>query len=453
MSHMSTDPQDVRSEVYLVADLRVDVGQQRVLRADRDINLPNLSFKLLVVLVQAAPNVLSNEVLMARVWPGMIVSPETVNKRVKVLRDALGDDAQEPRYIASVRSRGYRLVVEVARAETITPIGVAPIAVTGDPSLATASLVDAALGPQETAIAPPTHWRRAIPWGVAGVLILAALIGVGIQRRHSEAVAAARHGVLPTDLATTTANARTVAVLPFESISAQASDAYLAQGLPEMILNRLSHVEGLAVIARSSSFALPTKRMDSREIGRRLHSGYLVGGSVQREADRLRVDVHLVDAATGIMVWSERYDRELRDIFDLEDQLSDQLADVLALRTGGGKATAALKERSHNVEAYLAFLKGRTLLGRFTVPESEAAIPYFEKAISLDPQFAAAYASLYDARMQAASGRVCAGSDASAEVGCNWRAASGRALRSSGAALDGFRWYEMGCHYRDRPES
>ena len=91
MNEKSINQQDVRSEVYVVADLRVDVGQQRVLRADRDVELPNLSFRLLLALVQAAPNVLSNEELMARVWPGLIVSPETVAKRVKVLRDALGE--------------------------------------------------------------------------------------------------------------------------------------------------------------------------------------------------------------------------------------------------------------------------------------------------------------------------------------------------------------------------
>ena len=145
--------------------------------------------------------------------------------------------------------------------------------------------------------------------------------------------------------------------------------------------------------------------MDSREIGRRLNSGYLVGGSVQREGDRLRVNVQLVDTSTGLMVWSSRFDRPLHDIFDLEDEIADQLVDAIALRTGSGNPSPVVKERSHDVEAYLAFLKGRTLLGRFTVLESEAAVPYFEKAIRLDPQFASAYASLYDAHMQAADGR------------------------------------------------
>ena len=136
-----------------------------------------------------------------------------------------------------------------------------------------------------------------------------------------------------------------------------ASDPVAANGRRVSGLS-LSHVEGLVVISRSSSFALATKAMDAREIGRRLNSGYLVGGSVQREGDRLRVNVHLVAASSGIMVWSSRFDRPLHEIYGLEDDISDQLADAIAARTGIVKAGPVVKERSHDVEAYLAFLKG-----------------------------------------------------------------------------------------------
>jgi TolB-like protein len=132
------------------------------------------------------------------------------------------------------------------------------------------------------------------------------------------------------------ARARTVAVLPFDNISADPADAYLAQGLPEMILNRLSRIDGLSIIARNSSFALPTKNIDSSEIGRRLNSGYLIGGSVQREADRLRVAVHLVDSAAGTLIWSAHFDRGLHDIFSIEDEIADQIADALSVRIGAG---------------------------------------------------------------------------------------------------------------------
>ena len=101
-----------------------------------------------------------------------------------------------------------------------------------------------------------------------------------------------------------------------------------------MILNRLSRMEGLSVIARNSSFALPTKNIDSSEIGRRLNSGYLIGGSVQRETDRLRVAVHLVDTAAGTLVWSAHFDRGLHDIFSIEDEIADQIAGALSVRLG-----------------------------------------------------------------------------------------------------------------------
>ena len=105
---------EMAGELFIAGDLHVDVGQQRVTRAGIKITLPDLSFQLLLALIRAAPNVLSNDLLMARVWPGLIVSPETVAKRVNLLREALGDDAKDPRYIAGVRNRGYRLVAAVS---------------------------------------------------------------------------------------------------------------------------------------------------------------------------------------------------------------------------------------------------------------------------------------------------------------------------------------------------
>jgi DNA-binding winged helix-turn-helix (wHTH) protein len=100
MNHLPGDSPEIRSGTFTVGDLHVDVGQQRVTRAASDIALPNLSFRLLVALIRAAPNVLGNDVLMTQVWPGLVVSPETINKRVNLLREAIGDDPREPRYIA-----------------------------------------------------------------------------------------------------------------------------------------------------------------------------------------------------------------------------------------------------------------------------------------------------------------------------------------------------------------
>jgi TolB-like protein/Tfp pilus assembly protein PilF len=339
---------------------------------------------------------------MARVWPGLIVSPETVAKRVNLLREALGDDAQNPHYIAGVRSRGYRLVGVVSAAHSLAqPAGEAlsaPVTVTQSNELPTGETV--AAEPQIV-----TKARSRIWWLVLAVLS-AALFAVAIGVRKADRGHAVGAQPIPQNPlregAAIGARARTVAVLPFDNMSADAADAYLAQGLPEMILNRLSRIEGLSVIARNSSFALATTNIDSSEIGRRLNSGYLIGGSVQRDADRLRVAVHLVDSSAGTLIWSAHFDRGLHDIFNVEDEIADQIAGALSGRLGKLEPKPAAGVRSANVEAYLAYLRGRSLLGRFSVAESESAAPYFEKAIALDPNFAAAYASLYDAQLQAA---------------------------------------------------
>ena len=391
---------DIESEVFLVGDLSVDVGQQRVTRAGIEITLPNLSFQLLVALIRVAPNVLSHDLLMARVWPGLVVSPETVNKRVNLLREALGDDAQEPRYIAGVRSRGYRLVATCLPPDVRPPVEVVARA-SGRRNLMSCRLESTvATEPRTVTTKTSRMWWLVLP------VLLAALFAIAIGVRKADRGHAVGAQSIPQNPpregAAIGARARTVAVLPFDNMSADAADAYLAQGLPEMILNRLSRIEGLSVIARNSSFALPTTNIDSSEIGRRLNSGYLIGGSVQREADRLRVAVHLVDSSAGTLIWSAHFDRGLHDIFNVEDEIADQIAGALSGRLGKLEPKPAAGVRSANVEAYLAYLRGRSLLGRFSVAESESAAPYFEKAIALDPNFAAAYASLYDARLQAA---------------------------------------------------
>ena len=376
MSQTPSGIPEIASEVFIVGDLHVDVGQQCVTRAGIKIPLPDLSFQLLLALIRAAPNILSNDQLIARVWPGSIVSPETVTKRVNLLRDALGDNAQEPRYIAGVRSRGYRLVATVSPAPRAAPLtevrSSAPVGVTQpDPSSTQAAT---AIEPQPGATKPSRIWWLAVPV----LLVAIAAIVIGVRTVNHSRVA----GAQPTlqnlrEPAAIGARARTVAVLPFDNLSADVADSYLAQGLPEMVLNRLSRIDGLSVIARNSSFALPTKNIDSSEIGQRLNSGYLISGSVQRQADRLRVAVQLVDATASTLIWSAHFDRDLHDIFNVEDEIADQIADALSARVGELEPKPAASAHSANLEAYLTFLQGRTLLGRFTVAESEAAVPYF----------------------------------------------------------------------------
>ncbi len=182
-----------------------------------------------------------------------------------------------------------------------------------------------------------------------------------------------------------------IAVLPFANLSAEKENEYFSDGLAEEILIALSQVEGLRVAARSSSFSFKGKSIEMSEIASRLHVANILDGSVRRAGDRIRVTVQLVDARNGFQLWSERYDRQMEDIFEVQDEISRAIADRLKVTLGVG-----VKQATKNLEAYENYLKGRHLLNQRMPTTVRRAIECFEKAIQLDPQFALAYSGLSD---------------------------------------------------------
>ncbi len=195
------------------------------------------------------------------------------------------------------------------------------------------------------------------------------------------------------------ARAKTIAVLPFENLSG-ADDEYFADGVTDEILNALAQIEGLHVAARTSSFAFKGKREDPRSVAAQLGVATLLEGSVRRAGARLRINAQLVDAADGLQLWSERFDGELTDVFEVQDRIAAAIARRLQGTLAGAPAETARDERARrgtrSVEAYEAFLRGKALLvqrGRFIVE----AIPLLERAIELDPRYAEAIANLADA--------------------------------------------------------
>ncbi len=195
---------------------------------------------------------------------------------------------------------------------------------------------------------------------------------------------------------------RTVAVLPFENLSPDPANEYLALGMAEMVLNRLASVSELVVIARSSSFKAAEASADALETGKKLNARYLVEGGVQREGDKLRVTARLIDAQSGAQLQALHFDRMLADIFSIQDEIAEKVAGALEASLSNAAAVETRGARSANLNAYLAYLQGRALLAKYTVGGFEAAEKQFERAIALDPNFAAAYVGLADAQMFAA---------------------------------------------------
>jgi TolB-like protein/DNA-binding winged helix-turn-helix (wHTH) protein/cytochrome c-type biogenesis protein CcmH/NrfG len=370
---------------YLVDDLRVDVARAVVTRAGEVVALPRLSFDLLLALIEAAPRIVSLDELMTKVWGTVVVSPETVSQRVKLLRDALGDNPREPRYVAGVRGRGYRLVAGVTVARAAEPTG-APITV----SLAVAT------GAEATRLTVTQRYRPRRAWATAAVLMFA-LASVIAWFATQPAVDRADGAGGDDRALALPASPRSVAVLPFTSLGSGERGDVLAFGIAEALLHRLANLRELEVVARTSSFSLTTKSRDVRAIGRELNARYLLEGSVQHDGTRLRVTAQLIDSETGMHLWSVQLDRTQADVFAVQDEIATQVAKVLALSLDGSAANRLEERSTANFDAYLAYLQGRALLASGRVVEARAAIESFRNALRLDPGFAAAYVSLAEA--------------------------------------------------------
>ncbi|MCU0305274.1 MAG: protein kinase [Thermoanaerobaculales bacterium] len=188
-----------------------------------------------------------------------------------------------------------------------------------------------------------------------------------------------------------------IAVMPFRNLSSDPDNEYFCDGLAEDLLNALAKVDGLKVVARTSAFAFKGKRESLSEIGRILGVTTVLEGSVRTAGRRMRVAVQLANAADGFHLWSERYDRELTDIFDVQDEITLAVVDALKLRLFGEQRAAALKRGTEDPEAHRLFLKGRFCWNLRTAASLREAVDCYQRAIELDPGYALAHAGLAEA--------------------------------------------------------
>ncbi len=185
-----------------------------------------------------------------------------------------------------------------------------------------------------------------------------------------------------------------VAVLPFANLSADAENEYFCDGLADELLNSLAKIDDLKVAARTSAFSFKGKNVNVSEIGERLGVKNVLEGSVRKSGNRLRISVQLVNASDGFHLWSERYDREMQDIFELQDEITLSVTDALKVRLLGKDRDVVLKRYTDDAEAYELFLKGRYHYYKYSAEGWRRAIEFFEKAIEKEPNYAPAYAGM-----------------------------------------------------------
>ena len=381
---------------YRVGDLVIDVARRRVTRGDAELQLSALSFDLLLELTRAAPELLTFEQLMERVWPRLVVGPEAVTQRVKLVRECLGDDANDPRYIAGVRGRGYRLVTTV---EPFVPA--ASAAAPAQPAVAPPLPTAASPAPPPLPTPAPAPVRRRAPFlpvaaVLAGALVLSVLVIAKLWSsrtpaggRDAAVVVEAPPGARPA-AASVAVSDQSIAVLPFVDLSEQKNQEYFSDGIADEVIDLLARLPGLQVSARTSSFAFKGQRTSIADIAKALHVANVLEGSVRRAGDRVRVTAQLVRADNGYSRWSQSYDRKLDDILKVQDDIAGAVARALNVELRSDAITS--RPFAVRADAYSLALEARYFLERNAPEDYVKAAALYQRALDVDPKYAPAWA-------------------------------------------------------------
>jgi TolB-like protein/DNA-binding winged helix-turn-helix (wHTH) protein len=321
----------------------LDVDRFELRREGAVEHVEPLVFDMLVFLVERPRRVIGRDELVEHVWRGRVVSDATISGCIKATRRALGDDSQA--LIRTVRGRGYEFTGLV----TTTPShGTAPAGNGASDGLSGGHA--RAVADSTPAMREPGASAAASPWPV-------------------------------------------VAVLPLANLSAGADD-YFADGLTEDIITNLARFRDLRVIAGATTLQFRDRAGDPRATCLALGAGHAVRGSVRRAAGRVRISVELVDAATGVQTWGERYDRDMGDLFDLQDEVTRMIAAALGAKVHDGALRRAMSKKPHELDAYDCLLRARRYTVSLSADMHAEARDLLERAVELDPLSADAHALL-----------------------------------------------------------
>ncbi len=325
---------------------------------------------LLVVFANRPGEVLSREELEATVWQGTVVGYDALSSAIIKLRKAIEDDPKHPRIIETIPKKGYRLVAEVFIPPEATP----NVSVTSKPiSIFTQN---------------PVHLAASVTL----VLLLSITVLIVWQNRQSIWVDSAKTSTV--SVSAPLPDKPSIAVLPFTNLSDDPEQDYFSDGLTEDLITDLSKISSLLVISRNSVFTYKGSPLKTRDVARELGVRYMLEGSVRKSGDRVRITAQLIDATSEFHMWAERFDRELKDIFALQDEVNAKIIDSLKVKLTTGERKSLVGRYTDSIEAYDYFLQGRDYLWRRSKETNLTARGFFEKAIELDPNFARAYSDL-----------------------------------------------------------
>lgn len=344
--------------IYRFDDFTVDPRMWRLTSGGQEIHLEPVVLKLLIYLIANRDRLVTRDELMDTVWGDTLISESALSKAVARLRKALGDDPASPRYLETVHSQGFRFIAEVEE---------------------TASPQRPGLSPRKARIAAV---RRALYVGGA-VIVLLALLFVFWARAPQEPVLR-------------TAGIRSLAVLPLSNLTGNPEQDYYADGIQDILINELSHIQDLRVTSRQSSKRYRDSQLPANHIAGELGVDALVEGSLLRAGSDIELTIQLIDGRSDEHLWAERYARRTPYVFDLAADVARAIGSEInpGAETPAPEKLAAERTGPVDPRAIDAYSLGLTHLDRFTQDGIRFAIEQFQRAVTIDPEFALAWGEL-----------------------------------------------------------
>ena len=350
---------------------RLDTANQCLWRGQERVPIPPKPYDMLRYLVENPGRLVTQDEFLAKLWPEIYVNPELIRKYILDIRKILGDRPDKPEFIETVTKRGYRFIASVVDEGATTPIN--PTAIEEEIRMET------------TPSRPESSPRKRSLWKLVLTPVLAVVVVTAIGRQLR---------VARTERPVPSSNDTSIAVLPFADMSPGKDQEYFSDGLAEQLIHELAKVSGLKVVGRSSAFQFQDKNEDLRDVGRKLGVANVLEGSVRREGNHVRITAELIKADDGFQLWSQTYDREIKDIFAVQDEIARSTTQVLRLKLlGGNGQPIPSSSQNPNSDAYQAYLQAKYFIGRGRGKEDlEKALAYADTAIKFDERYAPAWA-------------------------------------------------------------
>ena len=348
---------------FALGDARVDPPALSIEIRGVRLRVEAKTMQMLLVLAREPGRVVSRQALEGEVWAGRVVTDDSVTNAIGKLRKALHDNPRSPWAIETIAKSGYRLKVEPKRLLEET--------------------VPATAHPQERAVRRSSRRRTSFVVLALGVaLALSALLFWPAREQTT------------TDESKVASAEASVAVIPFDVLHEDPSQAYFAEGITLDLITELSRLPGLLVIAPGTVFGYRGTVADDRLIASELGVHYLIRGGVQRIGERVRINVRLLEADRGLLLWAERFDGEATGLFRIQDEVVKGIARSLPAKLALPAQPMERSGATDSIAAYDEFLRGQERYGRRTPEDNRIAAEHFERAAALDPSFARAYSGL-----------------------------------------------------------